>query len=218
MASGGVRFVPLGLVADLLHDAFLLRAGAVAAGGETQPPAAVGPGYQLFHIIRELRGRGGTLETQIFAVLLRGGKGAVHGAHIRDGPADLFGRNLQDEAVPRLQQDALRLHKPLPHGAVGGLAEVPALGVFEVGLARGEGDAHIGNRRAGEHAPVLLFGQVREDQALPVAVQRVLGHDAVKAQAAPGGQRLQQQMHLGIVSQGLKVPDALHGVFDRLPV
>ena len=59
-------------------------------------------------------------------------------------------------------------HEALPHGAVGGLPEVAALGVFEMGAARDEGDLHIRQRRADEDAEVLLFFQMGQHEALPV--------------------------------------------------
>ena len=55
-------------------------------------------------------------------------------------------------------------HKALPHGAVGGLPEVAALGVLEMGAARDEGDLHIRQRRADEDAEVLLFFQMGQHE------------------------------------------------------
>ena len=77
-------------------------------------------------------------------------------------------------------------------------------------------DLHVRQRCAGEHAAVALFGQMREDQALPVPVEHVLAAGGVKRQprAALGG--LEQQVHLGIVAQRLEMSHALDRCRDRL--
>ena len=61
-----------------------------------------------------------------------------------------------------------------------------------------------------------FFFQMGQNQPLVIDVQHIRGADGVEHQTAAGGQRLQQQMHLGIVAQGFKMPDALHRVFDGL--
>lgn len=63
---------------------------------------------------------------------------------------------------------------------------------------------------------MALLGQVREDQALPVAVEHVLAAGGVKRQARAALGRLEQQVHLGIVTQGLKMAHALDRRRDRL--
>ena len=77
-------------------------------------------------------------------------------------------------------------------------------------------DLHVRQRCAGEHAAVALFGQMREDQALPVPVEHVLAAGGIKRQprAALGG--LEQQVHLGIVAQRLEMSHALDRCRDRL--
>ena len=59
--------------------------------------------------------------------------------------AYLLGGDLQPEPVPRLQQHAFRLHQSVPHGPVGGLSKIAALGVLFVGAARQQGDFDIGD-------------------------------------------------------------------------
>ena len=61
-----------------------------------------------------------------------------------------------------------------------------------------------------------FFFQMGQNQPLIIDVQHIRGADGAEHQTAAGGQRLQQQMHLGIVAQGFKMPDALHRVFDGL--
>ena len=104
----------------------------------------------------------------------------------------------------------------MPDGAIGGLAEVAALGVLHVGAAGEDADAHIGDGGAGEDADVLLLHQVGEDEPLPVQVQHVLTAQAAKDQPAALGQRFQQQVYLGVVAQRFKVPHALHRGGDGL--
>ena len=106
-------------------------------------------------------------------------------------------------------------HEALPHGAVGGLPEVAALGMLEMGAARDEGDLHIRQRRADEDAEMLLFFQMGQHEALPVFVQLFLPAVDGKLHPAAPGQRLELQMHLGIVAQRLIMAHALDGLGDR---
>ena len=59
-----------------------------------------------------------------------------------------------------------------------------------------------------------FFFQMGQDEPLIIDIQHIRGADGAEYQTAAGGQRLQQQMHLGIVAQRLKMPDALHRVFN----
>ena len=115
--------------------------------------------------------------------------------------------------VPRLQQrvcaDLARLHKTLANRAIRGLAKIAALGVFGMRAAARERNAHIGDGRARQHAQVVALHSVGECQTLPVKIELVgRGHGA-KLHTRTRRQRLQAQMHLGIVTQRLKVAHAL---------
>ena len=57
-----------------------------------------------------------------------------------------------------------------------------------------------------------------ENQPLPVPIQQILAAHAVQHDAAAPGQRFQNQMHLRIVAQGLKMAHTLHRVADGLLV
>ncbi len=125
-------------------------------------------------------------------------------------------RHLELKAIPRLQQyrraGLTRLHESLANRAIRGLAKIAALGVFGMRAAARERNAHIGDRRAGQHAQVIALHGVGERQTLPVKIEFVgRGHGA-QLHARTRWQRLQAQMHLGIVAQRLKVTHAL----DRL--
>ena len=80
--------------------------------------------------------------------------------------------------------------------------------MLDVGPARGEGDAHVRNGGAGEHAQVRLLRQVGQHQPLPAAVQPVLAARAGEVEPAAPGAGLQQEVDLSIVPQGLVVADA----------
>ena len=94
------------------------------------------------------------------------------------------------------------------------MPEVAALGVFQMCLAHQQGQFHIRNGRTHQHTPVSLFCQMGQDELLIVPVQHIQGANAVKHQPAALGQRLQENMALGIVAQGFKMPHALHRICD----
>ena len=98
----------------------------------------------------------------------------------------------------------------MSHRAICRLAEVAALGVLEVRSSGEQGDLHVRDLRANKDAAVPLLLQVCHDQALPVDCQHIGSAAVLKYKAAPRHTGLQQQMHLRIVAQRLKVPDAFH--------
>ena len=137
----------------------------------------------------------------------------THARGIRERPAHALPRHLELKVVPRLQQhvcaDLTRLHQTLANRAIRGLAKIAALGVFGMRAAARERNAHIGDGRARQHAQVVALHSVGECQTLPVKIELVgRGHGA-KLHARTRWQRLQAQMHLGIVAQRLKVAHAL---------
>ena len=81
-----------------------------------------------------------------------------------------------------------------------------------------QGDFHVGQRRAGQHAQMGLFRQMGQHQPLPVEVKRIGRTRAGKLHARAALRRLDEQMHLRIMPQWLKMPDADHGGRDRLLV
>ena len=170
----GVIGVPLRLIAYRVDNLLLVAARAVAARRQAEPAPAVGIGQQLLHIfVHPCDGRR-ALKAHHAARVLWGVDLPVHHAHVAYRPAYLLRRDFEHEAVPRFEQDAFCLHQPLTHSAVGRLTEVPALCVLYVRAPRGEREAYIRHRRAGQNADVLLLGKVREDEPLPVAFKLVL--------------------------------------------
>ena len=208
--------VARGVVTALGDDLLRVVAGVVARDAARDAPAPVGIGRDLGGIIAHRGHRRAAGEHSHVAVRLRRGKRAGHEPHVADRAADLLSRDLDAKGVVRLEQDAFRLHESLPHGAPRRLAEVAALRVLDVRAAGQQCDLHIRQRCAGEHAAVALLGQMREDQALPVPVEHVLAAGGVKRQARAALGRLEQQVHLGIVAQRLKMAHALDRRRDRL--
>ena len=223
-AEDGVRrvlHIVLGFVARSLHHLLGVMAGAVAVQRQAQPPPAPGVADHLHGVAAHGGGGGFAREGGRLAVRRSLGRveAALHPLDIVQRPAQILGGQLQPEGVPRLQQlrfaDAAGHHQPLPHGAVGGLPEIAALGVLEVGAARDEGDFHIRQRGPDEDAQMLLFFQMGQHQPLPVFIQHLFPAVGGKLQPAAGGQRLQLEVDFRIVAEGLVVAHALHGLGDR---
>ena len=87
-----------------------------------------------------------------------------------------------------------------------------------MGPPRQQGDVHVGQRRAGQHAPVLPFQHVGQDQPLPVdgqVVLRALGGHGDPAAPRPRGQK---EVDLRVMAEGLVMAGPLHGVPDGFPV
>ena len=210
--------VALRVVAPLGDDGLRVLAGPIPLHPAGEPSPASGVGGHVQHIVGHGGYGGGTGEHHAPARLLRGPVLAAHGLDVADGPAHVANGHLQPEAVVGLQQHALGLHEPLAHRPVGGLAEIPALGMLEMGSAGDQRDLHVRQRRAGEHPQMLLLRQMGQDEPLPVQIQVVLADRGGKLQPAARFPRLQQQMDLRIVAQRLEMAHPLHGGGDGLPV
>ena len=77
-------------------------------------------------------------------------------------------------------------------------------------------DLHIRDRRAGQHTDMRLLSQMGQDEPLPVQVQHIGRAGGSKHKAAAPLARLEQQMHLRIVAQRLKMTDTNSRRSDRL--
>ena len=91
-------------------------------------------------------------------------------------------------------------HQPLSDGPVGGLAEITTLRMLLVRAAGEQRELHVGDGDANEHAQMLLLGEMRQDEPLPVAGQHVFGTGCGEGQSAARLARLQQHVRLGVVS------------------
>ena len=205
-----IRGIGIAVVAAGGYHFLRVAAGGIAIRFPAQPSSSAGVPQHLSWVVpqgiqRRRSPQGSSLQPH-FGRLTRG----LPLLYIMDGPAQLFGRHRQGKAAPRLQKDTLRHAQSLPHRPVGRLPEIPALGVLLVGPSSDQRDLHIGDRGAGQYSLVGLFGQMGQDQPLPVQVQLIGGAVAFKSQPAAAGQRLHQQVHLGVVTQRLIVTDALN--------
>ena len=81
-----------------------------------------------------------------------------------------------------------------------------------MGLAHQQGELHVRNGGADEHATVGFLRQVGENQVLVVPVQHIQGADGIQYQPGALGQGFQENVAFGIVAQGLEMAHALHRV------
>ena len=166
---GRVVNIRLGVIADALNDLLFVVAGVISCRPANDPALAGGVGRKSLGIAVHLgNGRNAGYDAAALGVEF-----SAHCAHIAYGPAYLLGQDLDAEIIPRLEQHAFRLHKPLPHRAVHGLAEISALGVLDMRPAGYEADPHIRKRRAGQNAQMRFFSKICHDKALPVAVKLI---------------------------------------------
>ena len=214
----GVVHIPVWVVAPLLHHLLGVVARAVSVQAAGEPPPALGIGGHLAPVVPHLGHGQGPGEHRHLPPHLGALKLPAHALHVGHGPAHTLPRHLQAEGIPGLQQDGLPHHQTLADGPVGGLAEVASLGVLQVALAGEQGQLQIGDGGPGEHPHVLALHQVCENEPLPVAVQHVLGAHGVNLQSRPPLQRLQKQVHLGVVAQRLKVAHTFHRLGQSLQV
>ena len=211
---GRVLHVSVGVVGKIGQHFLGIVAGIVPGGQHGPAAQAVGVGGNFPGIAA----RGGYRQTagQRYGIAQRHGrlKAAAHPLHIGHRAAQAVGRQCERKLVPRFQQlhGAFGFGHPqaLPHRAVGGLAEVTALGVLLVGAACRQRDFYIGQRRADQHAGVGALGQVRQHQTLPVFCQAVRRAVRCQLHAAAARAGLQQQVHLGIMAQRFVMADALN--------
>ena len=179
---GGVFKICLGVVAHGGHDLLLIVAGLVTVGGAEQPSLAAGVGNDISRVLVE--GGDGPPSLQGGVLLAGGGhlKGGMEVLQVGHGTADVGGGDLQRERIKGLQEGTACLHKAVADGTEGGLAEVAAFGVLEVGAACHQGDFGIGEQSSRKGAAVILFVEMGKDEALPVEIQRVFGDVGIEDQ------------------------------------
>ena len=81
--------------------------------------------------------------------------------------------------------------------------------MFEMCASGDERDDDIGERRAGEHAEVLLLFKVRENEPLPIEVEHILRDGASAENAAAALAGLDQKVHLCVMTKRYYVLRAL---------
>ena len=222
-AEDGVRGIPevqLRIIAAFLDDPLLVVTGEIAGKAEREAAGALGVGANLLHVVD---GFGHRYFAADHSLALSGGTCVQselrrHAVEVGEGPSGAGLGHLQREFIPGLQQDATGIHETVPDRPVGGLAEIAAFRVLEMGFPVCHRDLHVGDGGSGEHAQVLLLLQVGEDQPLPVCGQTVRGNLALEDQSAARLAGREDQVDLRVVAQGFKVADAFHGVGDGLAV
>ena len=145
-------------------------------------------------------------------------KSSMHTLYIRHRASHVFLRYAQHKIIIGFEHPALRLHQSHPDSAVGCLAEIPALGVFQVCPAADDGQSHIIETGSDPYAPVFPLGQMCQDESLPIQIEIILPHRTPDHDTAPRFTRFDRYMRLGIVFQRLVVPDSFHRFCDRFPV
>ena len=212
---GRIFEVAFGIVPRARDHIQRVIAHVVAVQRQRDASAALGIGGQLLRVAAQGRDRRDAAQQRLIPLRLRRLEFSVHLLDIAHRPPDVFGRQEDAEIVIGLEKHALCLHQALPHGAVGGLPEIAALGMLQMRASRDQRDAHIGDRRAGQHADMLALEKMRQDQPLPIAPEHLLGAGGGEMQAAAARRGLEQQMYLGIMPQRLEMSHALDGVRDR---
>ncbi len=206
--------IPLRIVSNVLDHLFRVVAGQISFQAARQSSPALRIGGQLGLIIPHIHNRNRALQDCRVPVLLRRAEGSMHPLEIRQGTSHRILRHLQPVFVIGLQQNALRFFQSLPHRPVSGLTEIPALRLLQMGPSGRQCDPQIRDGRTGQHARMLLFFQMGQDQPLPVPIQHILAADRCELQAAPRLSRFQQQMNLRIVPQRFKMSHAFHRIRD----
>ena len=181
-----------------------------------QPAESAGIRRELLLVIPHFRHRRRTGQNRSIPFCLRTAEAAVHPLDVGHGPSHIFHGQLHPEFIIRFQQHTVRFPESLPHRTVSGLPEISAFRMFLMRPAGFQRDLHVRQRRAGQHAPVLLLLQMRERQTLPVPVQDVLA--AVRRILHPRAAfpRLQEEMHLRIMPKRLEMPHPFNGIADSL--
>ena len=132
---GAVIEIRLRVIAQGFHHLLLVFARLVAPEGTADSAKPPGVGCDGLGIVLHGRHRRRAGEHRLLPHHLGRVEGGAHLLQVRHGSSHISLGQLQSEVVPGLQKHALGLHQALAHRAVGGLAEVAALGVLQMRLA-----------------------------------------------------------------------------------
>ena len=128
--GGGIICVALGVVAKGRDDLILILAGLIPAHSAGELSAAAGVGRDVGEIVAQRAHRRITREYGVFPHALRGIDRSAHVLEVGHRAADTLGGNFKTEVIVRFKKQAFRLHQALPHGAIGCLTKIAALGVL----------------------------------------------------------------------------------------
>ncbi len=184
--AGGIFRVFFAVIADGCHDFFRVVAWLVSFQGTDQPSAAAAVSGHFLLIIAHGRCRHASGQNGHFSFCLRRLESSVHFLDIRHSAADEIVWKLQTEFIDRLQQNALGFFHPLPDRPVGGLPEVSAFRMLQMGSSCCQCDLHVRDLRAGQDARMFSFFQMGQDQTLPVSVQIIFTARRIKTGPLPG--------------------------------
>ena len=216
-AEYGIRRIFLilhGIIACAFQYRFRIMTGNIAskAAGQLSPSTAVCLQFLLIIGYTGRRDRPGDHCLSCFRMLQ--GKLRAAAVKICHSPAHQRFRDRQFKPVTGLQKKNLSpdisLHQPLPQRPVGGLSEISALCMLQMGFSCYQSNPHIRYRRSRQHPMLFPLLQMGQHQPLPVAVQLIRAHCRFKLQTASSWQGLQQQMDFCIMAQRLIMPYALY--------
>ena len=211
---GRIPAVRIRIILLLFDDFSGVMTRLIPLPGYRQPASPSCVARNLRRIITKLRGWHRSLQNRLFTAKLRRLAPAVHLTDVRHCPAHIFRRNFQRHIQNRLQQNIFCHHQALPHSRVCRLPEITAGGVLLIGLSAEKADMHIRESRTGKYPLEALYCQLRENQVLPVALQRIRNAAVLERDPASRISRLQKKMNLRVMSQRFKVTYALHRTPD----
>ena len=195
-----------------------IMTAVIAAEAQGQTAQSLRVDHQLLMVVPHRHNRRSALEHCPLSLHLRSAEVCVHVREIRHRTADIVSRNVEREGIVRLQQDVLRLPESLAHRTVGRLTEIATLGMLVAGPSGHEGEANVGDRAAGEHTDMLPLLEMGQYETLPVDGERIGGAVGPELKTAAARERLQQKMHLGIVSERLEMAHTLDRCCNRFLV
>ena len=212
--TGGVFRIALTVVADGFNDFFPVVAQIVTGRFQEQPSPASGIAIDFCLITPHGCGRYPACQTCRLPVCLRRLETAGHLLDICHGPSHGLRRDFQPEQIPGFQQTTVCLHQSLTDRPVGCLAEIASFRVLQMRSASDQCNPDIGDGRTSQYAGMFPLQQVSHHQPLPVAVQHILTAVTAYDKTAAPLAWFQQQMHLRIMAQRLKMPHTLHRITD----
>ena len=166
------------IVAGLTDDFLLIVAGPVTPEGTGEVPVPFGIGGDLSIVAPHFAHWSPAAEQNALRGCgLRISELASHALDIGHCPASLGRRDLQQKIVPGLQKTGRARFPGFAQGLadrpVGGLAEVTAFSMLQVGSPGFDGDPHVRYGCSRKSARMLPLRKVRHDESLPVGVQHV---------------------------------------------
>ena len=153
--------VKIEIISESSDDFLRIVARFIPGKAERQSSASFRVGDHIPLVVPHRGNRRGPGEQSHCAVLLRCGKFTLHPVEVRHRASEILGRDFQTECVVRLQEHTSRLTESLADGPVSRLAEIAALGMFQVGASRDQRDLHVGDLGTGQDPAEAFFFKMR---------------------------------------------------------